>query len=160
MVGIKSTLAGAKVSICTTTQTPGATETVLEGLTYVDIGSVGNLGDYGASPNIVSYDTLDTDVTQKSKGVTDAGELSIECARIFDDIGQIALRAAALTKFNYAIKIEYEDAPSATHTNTIMYCVGVVSGPQMLGGSTDDFIRESYAVGMNQLPIFINPTAI
>lgn len=160
MVGIKSTLAGAVVSVCATEQTPGLNQAAFAALTWVAIGNVGNLGDYGASPNIVNYNTLDTDVVQKSKGVTDAGDLSIEVARIFDDAGQIIMRAAGLTKFNYAIKIEYDDAPTSAYTNTIVYNCGVVTGPQTLGGGTDVLIRESYTVGFNQRQVTVNPALI
>lgn len=158
MAGLKTTLAGAKVSISTTPVTLPLNEAGFELLTFTEIGSVGNLGDYGASPNIISYNTLDTEVTSKAKGVEDAGEMTIEVARIFDDAGQIAIRAAALTKFSYAIMIEYADAPTDEWSNTIMYAAGPVSGPQMLGGSTDDFIREQYTVAFtDQRPIYVNP---
>src|SRR5690606_12346949 len=112
MAGIKTTLAGATVSISTTAVTFPLNAAAFGALTYTEIGSVGNLGDYGSSPNMISYNTLDTEVTSKAKGVEDAGEIAIEVARIFDDPGQIAMRAAAATKFNYAVKIEYADAPS------------------------------------------------
>ncbi|MDO6966986.1 hypothetical protein [Rhizobium alvei] len=158
MAGIKTTLAGAKVSISTTAVTLPLNAAGFAALTYSEIGSVGNLGDYGAAPNMISYNTLATQVTSKAKGVEDAGELSIEVARIFDDVGQIAIRAAGATKHIYAIKIEYDDAPTEDWSNTIMYAAGPVSGPQMLGGSTDDFIRESYTVAFtDQRPIYVAP---
>lgn len=158
MAGLKTTLAGATVSISTTAVTLPLNAAAFAALTFTPIGSVGNLGDYGSAPNIVSYNTLDTEVTSKAKGVEDAGELSIEVARIFDDPGQIAIRAAAATKFYYAVKIEYADAPTEDWSNTIMYAAGPVTGPQLLGGSTDDFIRESYTVAFtDQRPLFIAP---
>jgi len=158
MAGIKTTLAGTKVSISAAPVTLPLNAAAFGALTFTPIGSVGNLGDYGSAPNIVNYDTLDTDVRSKAKGVEDAGELSIEVARIFDDPGQIAIRAAALTKFYYAVKVEYADAPSEDWSNTIMYAAGPVTGPQLLGGGTDDFVRESYIVAFtDQRPLFIAP---
>jgi len=158
MAGIKSTLQGAKVFISTDEVTLPLNAAAFAGLTWVEIGSVGNLGDYGAAPNIISYNTLATEVTSKAKGVEDAGELSIEVARIFDDAGQIKAREASGTKFNWGIKIEYADAPTDDYSNTIMYAAGPVSGPQMLGGGTDDFIRESFTVAFtDQRPIYVNP---
>jgi hypothetical protein len=158
MAGIKTTLQGAVVSISSTPVTLPLNAAGFGALTFTPIGSVGNLGDYGAAPNIVSYNTLDTEVTSKAKGVEDAGELTIEVARIFDDPGQIAIRAAAATKFNYAIKIEYADAPSDDWSNTIVYAAGPVAGPMLPGGGTDDFIRESYTVAFtDQRPIFVAP---
>lgn len=159
MVGIKTTLQGTKVYISTTAVTTfPLNAAAFVALTYTEIGSVGNLGDYGVSPNMVTYNTLGTQIATKAKGVEDAGELSIEVARIYDDAGQVAVRAAAATKSNYAFKVEYGDKPTPAMTNSIMYAVGPVSGPQLLGGSTDDFIRESYTVAFtDQRPVFVNP---
>ena len=158
MAGIKTTLAGTKVWISTAPVTLPLNAADFGALTFTEVKSVGNLGDYGSAPNIVNYDTLDTEVRSKAKGVEDAGELSIEVARIFDDPGQIAIRAAALTKFYYAVKVEYADAPSEDWSNTIMYAAGPVTGPQLLGGGTDDFVRESYTVAFtDQRPLFIAP---
>lgn len=158
MAGIKTTLAGTKVSISNTAVTLPLNAAAFAALTFTEVGSVGNIGDYGSAPNMVNYDTLDTEVRSKAKGVEDAGELSVEVARIFDDPGQVKMRAAAATKFNYAIKIEYADAPSEDWSNTIMYAVGPVSGPQVMGGGTDDFIRESYTVAFtDQRPLFVAP---
>jgi len=160
MAGLKTTLQGTTVSISTTAVTLPLDKTGFEGLTFTPIGSVGNLGDFGPSPNIVSYNTLNTAVVSKAKGVEDAGELTIEVARIFDDAGQVLIRTAAGTKFNYAVKIEYADAPTESYSNTIIYAAGPVSGPQYLGGSTDDFIRESYTVGFtDQRPLVVDPVS-
>lgn len=161
MAGIKTTLQDTKVFISTTAVSFPLNEAGFEALDYEEVGHVGNLGDYGVSPNIVSYNTLATKVTSKAKGVEDAGDLTIEVARVFDDLGQMQLAAAAETKFHYAVKIEYADAPSALYTNTIVYGAGPVMGPQRLGGSTDDFIRESFTVGFSdQKPITVNPALI
>lgn len=158
MAGIKTTLAGAKLSIGTAPVTLPMNAAAFAALTFTEVKSIGNLGDYGSPANLVNYNTLDTEVMSKAKGVEDAGELSIEVARIFDDPGQIAMRAAAATKFYWPIKIEYADAPSDDWSNTIMYAAGPVTGPQLLGGGTDDFIRESYSVGFtDQRPIFVAP---
>lgn len=161
MVGIKSTLGGAKVYISNAEVTLPLNQAAFEALNWVEISNVGNLGDYGVSPNIVTYNTLATDVSSKAKGVEDAGELTLECARIFDDAGQIKARAAAATKYLWAFKIEYDDKPTSAYTNTVVYAAGVVSGPNMLGGGTDDFIRESYTAGFSdQKPITVNPALI
>ena len=63
-----------------------------------------------------------------------------------------------ITKFYYAVKVEYADAPSEDWSNTIMYAAGPVTGPQLLGGGTDDFVRESYTIAFtDQRPLFIAP---
>jgi hypothetical protein len=157
MAGIETTLLGTKVSISTTSVDKDANLATVEALTFAEIGSVGNLGDYGVSPNNVNYNTLGRDLTVKSKGVQDGGDCQIEVAYIYDDAGQVAIRAAALTKFNWCLKIEYADAPSEDFSNTIVYLKGIISGPMKLGGGPDDFHREQFTMGVNALPIVVNP---
>lgn len=157
MAGIETTLLGTKVSISTTSVDKDAILAVVAALTYSEIGSVGNLGDYGVSPNNVSYNTLGRALTVKSKGVQDGGDAQIEVAYIFDDVGQLQLRTAAATKFNWCLKIEYEDAPGEDWSNTIVYLKGIISGPLKLGGGPDDFHREQFTMGVNALPITVNP---
>jgi hypothetical protein len=57
-----------------------------------------------------------------------------------------------------AIKIERNDAPQGK-TNTIFYSRGVVSGPLYPGGGSDDFDLEKFKIGLNQLPIRVDPVA-
>ncbi|QWY83353.1 putative tail protein [Rhizobium phage RHph_X3_2] len=157
MAGIETTLLGTKVSISTTSVDKDANLAAVAALVYTEIESVGNLGDYGVSPNNVNYNVLGRDLVVKSKGVQDGGDCQIEVAYIFDDPGQMALRSAALTKFNWVLKIEYADAPGEDWSNTIVYLKGIISGPLKLGGGPDDFHREQFTMGVNALPITVNP---
>ncbi|KKX25294.1 hypothetical protein [Rhizobium sp. LC145] len=155
----KSTKKGSKVYVCATAQNEDLTQTEYEALTWVQVGKVGNVGDFGADSTTNSYNTLDAPVTQKQKGTANAGDPQIEVASIFDDPGQIILRSFGdpLNQNNMAIKIERNDKPSADFSNTTFYSRGVVSGPLYPGGGSDDFELERFTIGLNQLPIRVNP---
>lgn len=127
---------------------------------WTEIKDVGSIGQTGTDTNMVSYDTLGTEVTQKQKGISDAGDPEIECARNPTDPGQIAMRAAAKTRYNYAFKIEDADAPTSGHTNTIYYNRGVVSGPFRPNGGNEDFILETFRLGLNQKELVVDPETI
>lgn len=157
MPGIETTHQGAKVFISTTSVDKDANLAAVAALTYAEVGSVGNLGDYGVSPNNVNYNTLGRDLVVKSKGVQDGGDLQLECAYLYDDAGQVQLRTAAATKVNWCIKIEYPDAPQAGWDGTIRYIKGIISGPLNLGGGPDDFVRQQFTMGVNALPITVDP---
>ena len=131
-----------------------------EALDWTEVGNVGSVGESGMNENIVSYDELSTDVTQKQKGIANAGDPVIECARNPTDGGQIAMRAAAATRMIYAFKIEDADAPSVGYTNTIYYNRGVVAGPTRPNGRNEDFILENYTLGLVQREIVVNPAAL
>jgi hypothetical protein len=156
---------GRKVYIAVTSSggsTPSPQASVLdqagyEALNWTQVGNVGSVGETGTDENIVSYDELSTDVTQKQKGIANAGDPVIECARNPTDLGQIAMRAAAATRFNYAFKFEDADAPDTDHTNTIYYNRGRVAGPKRPNGRNEDFILEQYTLALNQREIVVDP---
>lgn len=131
-----------------------------EALNWKEVKNVGSVGEAGTNTNVVSYDELATDVDQKQKGRSNAGDPVIECARNATDGGQIAMRAAALTRFNYAFKFEYADKPSDDYTNTIVYNRGIVAGPVRPNGRNEDFIVENFTLGLNQREIVVAPAAL
>jgi len=125
-----------------------------QGLTWLEVSNVGSFGETGTNTNIVSYDTLDTEVTKKGKGISNAGDAELELARDPADLGQIELRAAALTRDNYAFKYEQDDQITPTTGNgTTYYNRGLVAGPRHPNGRNEDFVLEVYTLGMNQKEI-------
>ena len=159
-LGFFNTNAGRKLYICTTPQPANlADAAAFATLTYVLIGGVGSVGETGSKTNILSYDTWDDDVVRKAKGLTDAGSPTIEVARDAEDAGQNALRAAALTNFNYAFKVVGNDAPNADvgSSPTIRYNRGLVSGPTQPNGRNEDFDLEVFMLGLQQRQITVAP---
>ena len=155
-----STMAGKKVYICTTPQPNDLNQAAFEALAYIPIGKVGNMDAVGTDTNVVSYDTWDTDVSDKDKGISNAGDPTLECKRVATDPGQLAVKAAALTRYKYAVKIEMSDAPDANHTNSIIYNRGIVTGPSRPQGRNEDFELEVYKFGFVQREIEVLPQAI
>lgn len=158
---------GRKVYIAVTAPggtTPSPQASVLdqagyEALNWKEIGNVGSVGEAGTNTNVVTYDELATDVAQKQKGISNAGDPVIECARNPTDGGQIALRAAAATRYVYAFKFEDADKPQDSYTNTIIYNRGIVAGPVRPNGRNEDFILENFTIGMVQAEIVVAPAA-
>ncbi|KQY20230.1 hypothetical protein [Rhizobium sp. Root483D2] len=157
----KATKKGTKVYVCATAQNSDLISSTYAALTWVQVGKVGNVGDFGADSTMNSYNTLDEAVTQKQKGTANAGDPQIEVASVAADAGQVILRTFGdpLNQDNMAIKIERNDG-GAGFTNTIFYSRGVVSGPLYPGGGSDDFELERFTIGLNQLPVRVNPVAV
>jgi len=88
------------------------------------VKKVGSTGERGINTNVVQYDTLDTLVALKGKGITNAGDPQIEVAEDLTDPGQVAMRAAGAPDVpdTYAFKIERADG-------SIEYLRGLVTGP-------------------------------
>ena len=115
---MSDTLAGGKFFVCETAQPTDLDQTGFEGLTWVQVNGVGSVGQTGTQQNLPTYDTFDTTVTQKSKGIANAGDPPVEVSRDPTDAGQIIMRTISqpTDKKNYAFKWEKNDAPSATMT--------------------------------------------
>lgn len=134
-------------------------QAAFEALTWIEIGDAGMIGDFGATSNIINYDTLNTDVSQKQKGVTNAGDPQLEVARDYNDPGQVLMRAYADTKYNYGFKVQNDDAPSENFNGSIIYLRGMVASAVNVGGRVDDFDLETYNLALNQRPLRIDPAA-
>lgn len=161
-LGFFNTNAGRKVYICTTPQPTALAQAAYEALTWVLVAGVGSVGETGSSTNILSYETWDDAVVQKAKGMTDAGSPEIEVARDPNDAGQNALRAAALTNLNYAIKIEGNDKPNTNVGSkpTTRYNRGLIAGPKQPNGRNEDFDLEVFTLGLQQLQITVAPITV
>ncbi|WP_235646505.1 hypothetical protein [Stenotrophomonas maltophilia] len=115
MAAEAKTNAGSKLFICVTPKNADLTETEFAALTFVQVKKVGSMGERGINTNIVQYDTLDTLVALKGKGITNAGDPQVKVAEDLTDPGQVALRAAGAPNVPdaYAFKWNAPTAPSS-----------------------------------------------
>lgn len=139
---------GDKLYIASVAQNSDLDVSGFSALSWTLISGVGSVGERGTSTNTLTYDTWDSLVTQKAKGMTNAGDPQIELARSANDTGQVALRAAGAPDVydNYAFKITKQDGQ-------IEYMRGLVAGPSRPGGRNEDFDLENYTLMLNQLPV-------
>lgn len=153
-----NTNAGSKLYVCATAQPDDLTASEFAALTWVQVKGVGNLGETGSTTNILTYDTWGTDVSQKGKGVTNAGDPEIEVDRIPSDAGQDILRAGALTNYNYAFKVERNDKPNddVDSRPTYVYNRGLITGPRTPNGRNEDFDLEIFSLALNQRQVVVD----
>ena len=150
--------AASKVYVCATAQNTELDQADYEALTWVEIKSVGSLGETGKSTNVLSYDTWDTSVIQKAKGQTDAGSPDLEVARLPNDPGQEILRSASAVgnNDNYAFKFLRADGSNG-NTGTVLYNRGLVMGPKRPNGRNEDFDLEVFTLAFQQEEIEVKP---
>lgn len=144
-------------SVPTALATPPANAIAWEALSWVRVSQVGEVGEMGVQENMLSYDTWDTDVVQKQKGMKNAGDPTVEVARSSTDAGQLALRAAAKTKLRYGFKIERANAPEVGGTGLTFYNYGLVAGPTRPMGRNEDFDLEVFTLGLTALETVVEP---
>lgn len=155
-----TTASGTKISIgpAATDATDTASEYAALN-TYVPIGLVESLGEFGDESSSVSFAALGDGRTRKTKGARDAGNLALTCAVQADDPGQAALLAAELTNNKYAFKVEYPDKPNPTGTNTIEYFRALVMSKRKNVGSNDNIIKFVFTLGIDSAIVTVPATA-
>lgn len=88
-----------------------ATAADFEALTYIEIGEVVSIGEFGSEFSAVSFTALNDRLVRKFKGSEDPGTIAIEMGRDATDNGQAALRTALGSDQDYAFHIVMNDAP-------------------------------------------------
>ena len=144
-----NSLAGATFFISTTAEnTDLADATAYNALAYTEVKNVGSIGVMGTETNVLTYDTLDTVVAQKAKGIANAGDPEIEVARDAADAGQIAMIAAGLPSVvdAFAFKIVMLNGDK-------FFNRGLVLGPTRPGGRNEDFDLDVYKLALVQFEI-------
>ncbi len=121
----------------------------LEALTYVEIGNVESIGEFGPQKQDVTFTPLKGPSVQHLVGAVDNGMLPIVYAHDPLDAGQNALRAATATKYEYAVKIVLSDEADANDTPTTFYARGPVFGNRINVGGANDVRKRTSNVGLN-----------
>lgn len=149
-----NSMSGDKLYISTTAQNSDLNQSEFEGLSYTQVKKVGSMGEYGVNTNLNSYDTWDTVVAQKAKGITNAGDPPVECARDSDDPGQLAMKVAGDPEYYsaHAFKVVRQDG-------SIDYLRGLVVGPVVPNGRNEDFDLWQFTLGLVQKPIMVDATS-
>lgn len=116
---------------------------------WVEIGEITDLGEFGDEAEQILVRTINRGRVRKLKGTRDAGQMTIACADDPLDPGQIALKAAEKTPFNYAFKVEASDAPSEDYANSVYYFRAKVSSSRLSSGGPDDVRTRNFNVDID-----------
>ncbi|HUH57441.1 MAG TPA: hypothetical protein VL020_02875 [Pseudomonadales bacterium] len=142
---------GRKFFVSETPQPNDMTLTEFEVITdWVEVTKVGEVSESGVNTNILSYPTMDTEFTNKGKGISDAGDQTITCRYVADDPGQILMSELAKTNMDYAFKTVWNDQLTAGGAGTTKYDRGIIVGPVVSGGGPEDFHTLTWTCGFQQ----------
>ncbi|RBO89677.1 hypothetical protein [Pseudochrobactrum asaccharolyticum] len=117
---------------------------------WVKVSLVSEVGESGTNTNIVGLDTMDTEFTQKGKGISNAGDFTLTCKLKTGDAGQELMSDLALTNMNYAFKRVWNDQLTTGGTGTTIYDRGIIVGPLIAGGGPEDFPTRTWTCGFQQ----------
>jgi len=110
-----------------------------EALTYVLVGGVIDLPEYGPNVQVVESNPLATGVTEKYKGFINYGSQSMGLEFDAEDAGQIILAAGvegATKNAQHAIKIEYQDGSIDYYSARIFSYTKAPGSANSMVGST------------------------
>lgn len=140
------TSAGAKLYIGPTTAAADAA--AYAALTYVEVGEIEDLGEYGDTVSLANFTALNNRRVRKLKTTYDAGEMQLTMGKDPADAGQTALKAAAASDSDYAFKIVLDDAPAAG-TPTTVYFHAAVTGFKTQVGAADNIVKATTTLAIN-----------
>lgn len=142
-----NTAAESRVFIGTTGQANDLTD--YEADSYIEVGEVEDLGEFGDTAEEVTFTALKDRRTRKFKGSFNAGTITIVCGSDPSDAGQDALRDAFDSDFDYNFKIMLNDAITVGGQPTILYFSGKVMSKGRNVGQVNNVVRQTFAVGIN-----------
>ncbi|MFV3286881.1 hypothetical protein ACNFCI_22970 [Pseudomonas sp. NY15356] len=147
-----NTAAGCRLAIGGKTGADSVTE--YEADTYVDVGEIEDLGEFGDTFNPVNFTALSDGRVRKYKGTADAGNMTLVVGLDNGDAGQKAVSVAHKdrSKGNYNIKVTLNDGdPGATPPvlpTTYYYGVKVMNNT-VAAGSADNVVRRNMTFAIN-----------
>ena len=155
-----NTAAGCRFAIGSTN---GAdTEALYKADTYVDVGEIEDLGEFGDTFSSVTFTSLRDGRVRKYKGTADAGDLTLTVGLDNGDLGQAALKTAHKDRArgDYNIKVTLNDGdPDAVPAvlPTTFYMRGKVMNNTVAPGAADNVVRRNVTIGINSEILEILP---
>lgn len=142
-----NTAAGSKLYIGTTAA--ATDETTYEADTYVQVGTIEDLGEFGDAYSPVNFESLSDGRTQKFKGTADAGDMTLVVGFDGSDAGQTALKTALddTGADNYNFKVTLNDAGSSSPTT--FYFSGKVMSRRVQTGSVNNIVKASIQIAVS-----------
>lgn len=105
-------------------------DTGFSALTYIVVGEITDIGEFGKAFNLVTHNPLGDRKTYKFKGSYNNGSVSLTMALVEDDAGQIAMKTAEGSDNSIAVKVTLQDG-------TIKYFTAKCMGLNIAVGSVD-----------------------
>lgn len=127
--------------------------------TYVEVGEVEDLGEFGDESEEVTFGSLANARLQKLKGIRDAGTVPLICGQDDGDAGQDALVVAeAEDTLDFNFKIILNDKLTLGGTPSEHYFRGKVMSKRTGVGTVNNVVRRTFNIGINTAITSIDAT--
>ncbi len=129
--------------------TDNAIITAMELVTWVEVGEVEDLGEFGDEASEITFTALANRRTRKFKGTFNAGTVTVQAGSDPADAGQAAMIAAFDSDLDYPFRIQLNDQLTLAGSPTTLYFGGKVMSKRRNVGNVENVVRQSYPVGVN-----------
>lgn len=119
-----------------------------EALDWIEVNEVESVGDIGDQWKSTTFVNMKDARERLYKTIRQGGTPDVVVGRDPLDAGQLALQAASETKFVWPIKVEYDDARSISHTNSIAYFGAQVMGDRDNIGSAENILKRTFGLSI------------
>lgn len=156
------TASRSKLYLTTTTTPPGSYDAAGYGaLTWVEVGSIESLGDFGDEASEVTFDDLADGRTKKLKGQRNAGTMQMTLGLDDTDAGQDALDDAEAddSTGDYNFKVEFPNKQAAPGSNALRYFSGKVMSVREGVGTANNVVKKNVNIGINTAIVKVASTA-
>lgn len=127
--------------------------------TYIEVGEVEDLGEFGDESELVTFASLANARLQKLKGVRDAGTLALIVGADDTDVGQDALiEAEAEDALDFNFKVILNDKATLGGTPSEHYFRGKVMSKRLGVGTVNNVLRKTFNIGVNSEILSIDAT--
>lgn len=134
-----------------------ATQSAFEGETYVEVGEIVSIGDFGSNFNAITFTALGDRIVRKFKGSEDPGTIQLELGKDGANTGQDQLNTALASDDDFAIKITLNDEGSGSPSNpTTFFFRGKVMSFVNQIGNVDTIVGATCSIGITTRPIEID----
>lgn len=148
--------AGTKVYIGSTNIPPNLNDLddaaallLFEADSYIEIGEVENVGEYGDESQDITFASLADSRTRHYKGTRDAGVMPLVVGDDPEDEGQIACIQAEASNLDFNFKVQLNNAITLGGTGQIDYFYGKMMSKRKNVGDVNNVVRSNFAVGIN-----------
>lgn len=143
------TAAGTKIYIGPAVTESTDTQGEYEALSYTEIGEVENLGEFGDTANVITFQNLGQRRVKKQKGSFDAGQIALTVGSDSSDTGQTALVAAFAADAEYAFRvIENDGSAGSPSSGTTSYFRAIVTSKPKNIGTVDNVVRRTFNIAI------------
>lgn len=138
------------------------TEREFTAQTWVELGLVESVGEFGLVYDNVPFVVLKDGRTYKLKGASNPGRFEIMLAYDEGDAGQAALKTAAnaATQDNYGFRVEFGDKPSSVGGDTTVYFRGLPMSFVMRSGGVNQVLMGAAAIEVNSDEVYGRPAQL